>query len=156
MTDEIIYVDRILAEGLYNERALLYTGDSGNNELQQYHYHFWITSPPKLIELNLVKYLRTANISPLMVTEPGSGEQITISGNLRAFEKIFTKDNSQANIVIEFTVTRKGTDVPLLIREYQVTEAVSGDGVAAVVEAYNRGVFGIFSEFHTDLASVIR
>ena len=156
LTDEIIYVDSILAEGLYNERALIYTGKSGDNELQQYHYHFWVTSPPKLLALNLVKYLRTANVSPLLVTEAGSGEQITISGKLLAFERIFTNDNSRANIVIEFTITREGTDVPLLIKEYRGSEPVSGDKVAAVVEAYNRGVFGIFNEFHTDLASVLR
>lgn len=156
LTDEIVYIDRILAEGLYNERALLHTGESGNNELQQYHYHFWITSPPKLVEMNLVKYLRSANISPLLVTEAGSGELITVSGKLHAFERVFTGDNSQANIVIEFTVTRKDEDVPLLIKEYQIVEPVDGDKLASVVEAYNRGLFGIFNEFHTDLASVMK
>lgn len=155
LTEDIIFISSILAEGLYNERALLYTGEGGKNELQQFHYHFWVTSPPKLIQENLIKYLRLTNASPMLVNEAGSGEKIKISGRLHAFEKIDSGESARANISIEFTVADRGIDTPLLIREYHTTEGVEEKTVPALVDAYNRAINRIFAEFRTDLAAVL-
>ena len=155
VTDDIIYVGPFIAEGLYNERALLFTGDSGDTELQQHHYHFWVTSPPRLLQSQLVSYLRAINASSMITTELGTGEKISIFGRVKAFEKVKFDDQTSANVVLEVRVQVKDKATPVLLKEYSVLEKINGDTVPDAVAAFDRAVMKIYSDFLDELQSSI-
>ncbi len=150
-TEHIIYVGPIIAEGLYNERALLYTGESGATELQQYHYHFWITSPPRLLQDQLISFLRASNTASMIIDEPGSGEKISIFGKLKSFERINIGEESSVSVILELKVQEKGKQVPVLLKEYSVTERLDGKSVPQTVAAFDRAVMEMYSDFISDL-----
>lgn len=152
LTEDMIYVGPILAEGLYNERALLFTGSS-MGELKQRHYHFWLTSPPRLLRDHLVHFLREVELSPIILAETGSGDVVRIFGKLYAFEQTAFDNKSQVNIAIEFRVNKTGDELPLLLRDYRVEENINGGGQTDVIAAYDRAVIRLFSEFVNDLNS---
>ena len=155
VTEDIIYVGPFLAEGLYNERALLYTGDSGDTELQQHHYHFWVTSPPRLLQSQLVSYLRSVNSSSMITTEPGSGEKVSIFGRVKAFEKISSGEQARANVVLELRVQLQDKATPVLLKEYSILEDIKGNTVPDVVAAFDRAVMKVYSDFLGELQSSI-
>ena len=154
-TEHIIYVGPILTEGLYNERALLHTGESGNTELQQYHYHFWITSPPRLMQDYLVSYLRAASSSTMINTEPGAGEKISIFGRLKAFEKIDSEEQSAVNVRLELRVQDTDKAAPILLKEYSAIEKIGGNEVPDAVAGFDRAAAKIYSDFVTDLQAIL-
>lgn len=156
LSEDGIYVEYFIAEGLYNERALLYTGKSGIDELQQYHYHFWITSPPRLLHDNLVRFLRETNTTSVIMTEPVLDKGIRIAGKLNAFERWNTGDQSLVNIALELKAQKIDEGGLLLLKEYQIREEVQGEGIPAVVAAFNRAVLQIYSDFLLDLQSKLR
>lgn len=155
VTGDIIYVGPFIAEGLYNERALLFTGDSGDTELHQHHYHFWVTSPPRLLQSQLVSYLRAINASSMVTTEPGAGEKISIFGRVKAFEKVKFDDQTSANVVLEIRVQVLDKPAPVLLKEYSILEKINGDTVPDAVAAFDRAVMKIYSDFLNELQSGI-
>jgi len=155
-TEHIIYVGPFFAEGLYNERALIYTGESGTTELQQYHYHFWTISPTRLLQDQLVSYLRAANSSSMVITEPGVGEKISIFGRLKSFERINIDEQSSASVAVELRVQLQDKATPILLKEYRVIEKLNGDTVPAAVAAFDRAVMEIYSDFLSDMQASLQ
>jgi ABC-type uncharacterized transport system auxiliary subunit len=156
VTEDIIYVGPFIAEGLYNERALLYTGESGETELQQYHYHFWITSPPRLLQGQLVTYLRAVNSASMVITEPGAGEKISIFGRLKSFERINMSDQANASVIVELRVQQQDKATPVLLKEYRVIEELNGNTVPDAVAAFDRAVTKIYSDFQSDMQASLQ
>ena len=68
MVDGIVLVSRFNSDGLYADRAVVYTEDDAEMVLQQYHYHFWSESPQTLLQAELVEWLRAANLSQWVVS----------------------------------------------------------------------------------------
>ena len=58
-----ISVINFQADGLYRERAILYS--ENKVEIKQYHYHHWVDSPNRLLQEYLAERLRLSNISKL-------------------------------------------------------------------------------------------
>ncbi len=156
LTERIIYVGPFLAEGLYNERALLHTGKKETGELQQYHYHFWLTSPPRLLHDHLVRYLRDADTSSMVITEPGSGEELKIFGKLNAFERWVTDGHSLVNVVLELKVNQQDDMTPVFLKEYRIREEVSGDTLTDVITAFDRAVIRLYSDFVADMQTTLQ
>ncbi len=155
LTDQVIYINSFLAEGLYNERALLYTNDNLARELKQYHYHFWITSPPDLLRDYLVSFLRTADTSPVIISGRSVSEGLQITGRLNEFEKLVSGDQSSVKVALELRLDKYGNELPLLLKEYRVIEEVQGKSLTDVITSFNAAVFRIYSDFLTDVETAL-
>jgi ABC-type uncharacterized transport system auxiliary subunit len=156
LTGEVITVGAFLAEGLYNERALLYSRDNPSRELEQFHYHFWITSPPSLLRDYLVRLLRQAEISPMVITGVGPGKGLQITGRLIAFERQGSGDQPSANVILELRVDRQGDELPLLLREYSARSPIEGPAMTDVIMGFNAAADEIYSDFFVDLGKLLQ
>lgn len=151
VTSDVIHIGNFNAQGLYNERALLYTTDPGGRELQQHRYHFWVTSPPHLLRDYLVEFLRAADSAPVVVAGFSRDKGPRISGRILEFEYRTAKGTRTVNLGLELRVDRRGEDVPVIIREYRWQEPVAGNAMDDIVAAFNRALTTLYNEFLQDI-----
>jgi len=154
LTEEPIYVEIFLAEGLYNDRAVLYSNDEHASELQQHHYYFWYTSPPHMLRDYLVQMLRDADVAPVIV-DAGAGGHPRISGKLMEFERRNTREGSTVNVALELRLYNHASELPLLLRQYRASETINDKDMTAVVAGFNTAVDRIYREFLVDLATAL-
>ena len=156
LTDQAIFVGKFLSDGIYNERALLFSQDADNRELQQYHYYFWSITPPSLLRDYLVDYLRAADSAPVIVSDFSSGDGLKISGKILGFEKIKRAENDLVNVDLEIRLDKLGEPRPRLVKSYKAQETVNGGSMDDTVAAFNRAVDRVFADFVGDAAQVVR
>ena len=156
LTDQTIFVDKFLSDGIYNERALLFSEDADNRELQQYHYYFWSFPPPSLLRNYLVDYLRAADSAPVVVGDYSTGSGLKISGKILGFEILKRSEDSSVNVVLEIRLDKLGESGPRLVKTYNALESVNGVSMDDKVAAFNRAVDRVFADFIADAARVAR
>ena len=155
ITSEVIYVGSFVAEGLYNERALLYTEDEHGRELQQHHYHFWVTSPPHMLRDYLVDFLRTADVAPTIIAESNPDQGLEISGKVIEFEKQKGAGAWIANVGIELRLQATGEKLPRLVKQYHLQEPITSDAMTDTVAGFNTAVWKIYNEFLSEIRAVL-
>lgn len=151
ISDSVIYVGNFIADGLYNERALLFVKGDEGRELQQHHYHFWITSPPHLLHDYLIDYLRKVDAAPMIIDGTNTKGRIKISGKVLGFEYQTIDSTKTANVVLELRLDKYGEERPIIIKEYRANEPVNGDNMVEIVAAFNRAVLAIYKQFLIDI-----
>lgn len=151
ITDKVIYISGFNAEGLYNERALLYINDDDGRELVQHHYHFWVTSPPRLLQDFLVEYLHSTTTTSMIITGPASTDGLKISGKVLQFEYQPSGSSYSVNVAIELRVDEYGKDLPLISKQYKAVEAANGKNIEEIVSAFNKATLNIYNQFLEDL-----
>ena len=156
LTEDTIYVENFSAEGLYNDRALLFSNDDQASDLQQHHYHYWYTSPPRLLRDYLVQFMRNADVSPLIMDEAGMSGMPRIAGKILAFERRRTPTESTADVALELRLDKPGSDLPLLFRQYRASIDITGKDMAAVISGFNTAVDRIYGEFLEDLGTALQ
>ena len=154
LTEKAISVADFVAEGLYNDRALLFSSDEYASELQQHHYYFWYTSPPHMLRDYLLQMLRDANVAPVIL-DKGAGDQLRISGKLMEFERRTTREGSTVNVALELRVDDADTELPLLLKKYSTSENINNNDMPAVVTGFNIAVDRVYREFLEDLAPAL-
>lgn len=156
VTEGVIHVGNFIAEGLYNERALLYTDDQHGMRLLQHHYHFWLTSPPRMLREHMVEFLRESGSASMVITDSSRGEGFRISGKVLEFEIQTTGDLATANVALELRVDVAGEDLPRFIQQYRLKEDISGSSMTDTVAGFNSAVYKIYSEFVADIRTVLQ
>ena len=154
LTEDPIVVEVFLAEGLYNDRAVLYSSDEHASELQQHHYYFWYTSPPRMLRDYLIQVLRNADGAPVIM-DTGAKGHLRISGKLVEFERRQTRAGSTVNVALELRLDGPDAERPLLLRQYRTSEAINDKDMTAVVSGFNSAVDRIYREFLGDLATAL-
>jgi len=157
VTEGVIHVGHFIAEGLYNERALLYTDDQHGMRLLQHHYHFWLTSPPRLLREYMVEFLRESDSAPMVITDSSKGEEgYRISGKVLEFDIQTAGELATANVNLELRVDVGGEDLPRFIRQYRLKEDISGSSMTDTVAGFNSAVNKIYREFAGDIRAVLQ
>jgi ABC-type uncharacterized transport system auxiliary subunit len=156
ITDEVIHVGSFTGEGLYNERAVLYTGDEHGRRIVQHHYHFWLTTPPRMLREHMVEFLRAADSAPMIITDSSRGDGLRISGKVLDFEKQTAGDVITANVGLELRVDTAGEDLPRFIKQYRLKEPVSGTLMTDTIESFNAAVLKIYREFVADIHALVQ
>jgi hypothetical protein len=64
----VLLVRAFDASGLLRERPLLYSASGSSTELQQHDYQYWTDTPPRMLQDQLVAYLRRSGIADSVVT----------------------------------------------------------------------------------------
>ena len=156
LTDGPIYIESFFAEGLYNDRALLFSNDEHASDLQQHHYYYWYTSPPRLLHDYLVQFMRNADVSPLIVDESGMRGNLRITGKVVEFERRQTTAGTTANVALELRLDNPDGNLPLLLRQYRASVDITGKDMAAVITGFNIAVDRIYREFLEDLGTALK
>jgi ABC-type uncharacterized transport system auxiliary subunit len=146
-----IAVAKFESSGVHKERALVYT-DPGGVSLKQHRYHFWVDSPPELLQECLVRYLRKAGASGTVVAGYRPSTGLLVGGRLRRFERAVAVDEVVGGVSLELSVKLRGAEHPLLIREYRKDAKSAGAGIEQSVDALALAVGDVYAEFLDDLA----
>lgn len=151
LTAGTIFVEQFIADGLYRERALLHTVDKLGIELKQYHYHYWIDSPSRILRDQLIRYLAASNADLSVTDIPDASAVLGIHGTVKGFERREFEHTDQVFVDLELRVDKHGKDTPLLVSDYQTQVEVAGPEMNDVVIAFDKALSQIFARFLADL-----
>jgi len=141
------------ADGLYRERAILYS--ENEIEIKQYHYHHWVDSPRRILQEYLAERLRLSNISKVVLTTFEGDGNLIIKGKIKAFEQKKLNTKNSAFVSIEFRVDRKNETQPILYKQY--TQVIDSDGLlmTSTISAFGIAVNSIYESFYNDLKETL-
>jgi ABC-type uncharacterized transport system auxiliary subunit len=155
LVDGTLVIDAFEAGVLYRERALLYSEDAANLTLKQYRYQHWEEAPPRLLQLHLQEFLRSAGAaSNVTLRDNDNSAALHVHGRLFRFEHILGGDAVTARVGLELSLSDRNGHT-LVQRQYQVDKPAQSRDVAAVVVATNQAVDEIFARFLDDAAQSV-
>ncbi|MFQ5467751.1 MAG: ABC-type transport auxiliary lipoprotein family protein [Kiloniellaceae bacterium] len=147
----VIDVPPIAADGLLRERPLLYSPGGDSNEMLQHDYHYWSEPPPRMLQMQLVDYLRRSGVATMVVTPdlrvPADYE---VSGRIRRLERLL--GDGPPRVVAELELAMIGTAGGRLvvIQSYRAERTAADGSVASSVQAMNQALEEIFARFVND------
>ena len=141
------------ADGLYRERAILYS--ENEIEIKQYHYHHWVDSPSRLLQEYLAERLRLSNISEVVLTTFEGNSNIIIKGKIKAFEQKKLNDKNSAFVSIEFRVEENNVSLPILYKQYTQVIDSEGSSMTSTINAFGIAVNSIYENFYYDLKETL-
>lgn len=150
LTTGLIKVARFEADGVYRERAVLFTDDGRGLSLEQYRYHFWTDAPPQMLQHQMIAYLRNAGAASTVVHKPSAEAELTVSGRVKRFERDISGSAPVAQIVLELSLERDDAGAPLLSKDYSASVGAASDAFTDSVAAFAQGVAEIFDAFLAD------
>lgn len=138
------------AEGVYSERALIFSAD-GKRQLQQYHYQYWLYPPAQLIQDYLAAQWRQNGLAAaVLATERSSTAGWQISGRILRFERALPSQT--ARVELELWLEKNGQQRQR--RTYSAEEPLRGSSIAAYVAATETALQRIADEFTRQTASL--
>ena len=150
----ILLVAPLEAEGLLRERPLLYSMTGGAHELQQHDYHYWMDPPQRMLQLQLVDYLRASGVAQSVVTpELRIQPDFEVTGRIKRLERLLGGDSPRVVAELELVLVETGRNRLLVVESYAAEAVSDNDGVEASVLALNRVLADIFERFLADAAS---
>jgi ABC-type uncharacterized transport system auxiliary subunit len=149
-----VEIQELRADGLYLERAIVFTDAAQPTHLEQYNYHHWIYAPAHLIQQNMVQRFRASHLAPTITDDDGPPTSFVISGRIVRFEESFAAAGPRAEVELELEVTRPGQPVPLLTKTYTGAQAAASDSIDAFVLAMGEALEQIYAAFSRDLMAV--
>ncbi len=148
-----ISVAPIEAEGLLRERPLLFS-KSGAHEVQQHDYHYWIEAPPRMLQTQLVDYLRASGAANSVITPdlrlPADYE---VTGRIRRLERLLQGDTTRVVAELELAMTENRGQRLVVVQSYGAEIAAKDDSVEASVQALDSALSEIFARFVADADS---
>lgn len=148
----VLSVAPLDADGLLRERPLLYSATGSATEMQQHDYHYWMDPPPKMLQAQLVDYLRASGLAKAVITPDlrvRSGYEIT--GRLKRFERLLGGGPTRVVAEIELALVETKGNQLLVIETYSAEVAAADDSVEASVLALNQALGRIFERFLVDI-----
>lgn len=146
-----LVIERFSADGLTAVRPIVYVEDTGPNQLQEYHYHFWTQQPTVMLRDELVSYLRAMNVAPnIVIPEMRLAPDYVMAGRIRRLEQIRTTSESAA-IELEISVRQPNDGKLLFLKSYRYETPQNEGGVAGAVQAMNVGWNQILADLLDDL-----
>ena len=140
------------AEGLYNERAILFSSD-GQRLLQQYHYQYWLYPPTQLVQDYLVEQWRQEESGRnVRAAERGGGCAWQVSGRILRFERVLA--GNKAVVQLELSLEKGG--LTLWRQTYAAEESQSENSISAFVVATENALRRIAVNFDDHTRTVRR
>jgi ABC-type uncharacterized transport system auxiliary subunit len=144
----VMTVELLQADGLLRERPLLYTGGAQSSELLQHNYHYWNDVPPRMLQDQMVTYLRRSSAASLVVTpDTRVRADYQVSGKAKRFERLVGEGTPKVVVEIELALLRLSDDALLVVDTYTAEEIAADDSVEASVVAMNRATARVFDDF---------
>lgn len=147
-----ILVDRLDADGLMRERPVIYSTDSGGVSLAQHEYDYWLEPPARLLQTELVRYLRSARVARSVVTpELRVASQYEVIGTVRRFERLIGGRTHRVAVELELALVDRAGDRPRVVETYAAEIVCPDDTVDGSIHAFNEAIAAIFAEFLHDI-----
>lgn len=153
LTEGSIFVERFLADGIYQERAIAYSEGTDSNTVLQHHYSFWLDSPATMLQTQLEDYLRRSDAAPMVSGIAEAPAQISIFGRIRQLDRVLTSGSVEVRVALEFNVKTRTGDEPLLAKEYTAQVKAADQEMSSSVSAFAAAMSKIFGELVADIHS---
>jgi ABC-type uncharacterized transport system auxiliary subunit len=139
------------AEGIINERAIVYR--ETDTTQKQYTYHYWSEPPAIMIQRSVIDALRSAQaFDQIAAPEIRTNRDYELTGILHRLEHVVGDSDK---VVVEFDVGLRrirGNDL-LFLKTYR-SERDTGRGVAAAVSTMSAALDELLREMLSDIAQV--
>ena len=147
----VLSVAPLDAGGLLRERPLLYSATGRAHEVQQHDYYYWMDPPPKMLQAQLVDYLRASGLAEAVITpDLRVRPDYEITGRLRRFERLLGGGPTRVVAEVELALVETGRKQLLVVETYSAEVAAADDGVEASVLALAQALGRIFERFLAD------
>ena len=144
----VMTVELLRADGLLRERPLLYSETGESYELQQHNYHYWNDAPPRMLQDQMVTYLRRSGVSRQVVTpDMRIRADYQVSGKVRRLERLLGGGPPRVFAEIELALLRLSDETVLVVETYSAEEPAADESVEASIVALNRAAADIFDRF---------
>ena len=119
--------------------------------MQQHDYHYWMDPPPKMLQAQLVDYLRASGLAEAVITpDLRVRPDYEITGRLRRFERLLGGGPTRVVAEVELALVETGRKQLLVVETYSAEVAAADDGVEASVLALAQALGRIFERFLAD------
>lgn len=145
-------VGRFRADGVLQDRAIVFVEHDSPNVLHQYYYHLWIDSPPRLLQTVTVDYLRATHLADqVMTTGLRVVPAFTLVGDIKKLEHVVGNSSSVA-VELEFSLLEHKGGSTVWVKSYTANRSVKNDSVGAATRAIGEAVGEILNSLSADLA----
>lgn len=149
-----IVVDSLIADGVYNDQAILYVG-SPEGSIKAYHYQLWDEPPGQLLQRRLIDTLRVRNASRLVTDRlPPSIDSLRISGRIERFERVRVGTGWMARVRLELRVEHGAQREPLLLSQYGADVPTETETIQSTVRAFADAIDQSYAAFWAELQQV--
>jgi ABC-type uncharacterized transport system auxiliary subunit len=150
--DGTLRVERLRAEGILSERALLFSREDSPGMVEQYRYHHWAEPPARLVTQGLLEYLQQANVADKVIADDIRTEvDYSIDGEVLRLERVLGNGTSRVNMEVLLRLQEFDSRELVLQKRYRETIAVQEDSLIAVVDALSLARERIYQRFVKDL-----
>jgi ABC-type uncharacterized transport system auxiliary subunit len=148
-----IVVQRLEADGLHADQALLYALDAHGHRLRAYHYHLWVDPPGYLLQRRLIQRLRAAGAAERITDQlPTRLPALWLSGRIEAFERVPTADGGwQGSVSLRLRLNARDGGLPLIDSEYSAQVEADDGSLSASVAALSQALDQVVGEFLAEL-----
>lgn len=147
LLDGILSVQVGSAAPVYRDRAFLYSETREPGRLQRYHYHYWMDTPPRLVQHTLAEYLRAAGVASAVVTPTdGIDERYRLRVDIERFEQRRARGGGDVTVALRLMLSERGSGALLLHERLQGEAAVDGGEHADLAAAYRRATETVYAQ----------
>lgn len=144
------------SEGVYQERAILFSEADNLVELHPYHYQHWIKAPAVIIQDSLIEYLRQLGVAPQVQRfVPGKPTDVVINGTILKFERIIKTDGGSVIVALEFEVDLPNSRNRVLSKVFKSEVQFGNASMQASINAFAEALQTIYKVLSQDLRRVI-
>lgn len=144
----VLVVEPLQANGLLRERPLLYSLSGKPHEVQQHDYHYWADAPPRMLQEQMVAYLRRSAIAQSVVTpEMRVNADFRLSGKAKRLERLIGGGPPRVFVELELALVRLSDDSLLALESYSEEVTATDNDVKSAVLALNQATARIFHRF---------
>lgn len=147
----VISVANLESDGLLHERPVLFSASGQSHEMQQHDYHYWTEPPPRMLQAQLVDYLRGSGAAESVVTPdlrvPADYE---VSGRIKRLERLLGGGPPRVVAELELAMVETESNRLVVVDTYTAELASTDESVQSSILALNQALADIFSRFVTD------
>ena len=148
-----IVVQRLEADGLHADQALLYALDPNGHRLRGYHYHLWVDPPGYLLQRRLIQRLRAASAAERVTDQlPTRLQALWLAGRIEAFERVPTANGGwQGSVSLRLRLNARDGGLPLIDSEYSAQVEADDGSLSASVAALSQALDQVVAKFLGEL-----
>ena len=147
----VLSVVQFEAEGLLRERPLLYSATGSVTEMQQHDYHYWMDPPTRMLQLQMVDYLRASGqVRSVVTPELRIEADYEVSGRIKRLERLLGGGPTRVVVELELSLVARADNELIVVGSYAAEALADNDGVESSVLALNRALGQVFERFLAD------
>lgn len=144
----VLSIATLDGDGLVSARPVLFADRDKSSAVRQHNYHFWADSPTRLLQAELVSYMRRRGVAISVVTpRMRVRADYELVGKIKRLERILGKSSYSVAVEMDLAVIRQ-SDRRLIVEETYLVEIESRDeSVQSSVAALNLALGRVFRSF---------